>query len=736
MMQGLVATLMALGCGAVGASGQEIHVSPDAAEGGDGTAERPLRLEAAAARLRPGDVCVLRGGRYRRTLVLDGLKGEPGRPIVFRAAPGPAAVLDGTMPVEGPWVQVEGRIYSKRLDADAWQLFVDGRPADLARFPDASLLDGSVWDMQTSMLRPDRATETELDCAALAGRGTGFTGAVAVLAVGHWLTYARPVAHHDASRIEYEARLEGAKGQDVTVRRYPYFSLLGRACLDRPNEWWFDSRTKTAFLWAPGGRDPVEAGPVEARVRDYGLVVRGSSDLRFEGLELFACAPFVDRSERIRFEGCRFRYPSEHKFVLGRFEWFSPHRSSPDRPGNNMFVLREGREYALVDCVVEYCNSPVGLLAEGIRVENCLFHDIEWDVNSDGGSGSVWVGAGARAVRNTIHTCGNSEGLRPRGPGAEIAWNHLYRMGLMQIDGAAINCGMQAHRGLAVHHNWVHDSNREAVRMDYPDADGLHPDGVAGCFAYNVMWNSQLPMVKGDRNLVYNNVSFHHHRHGQFGGGTLAGERDLGIPGFRKIHSGVVFNENTVARNNIARLGHFLGKDGDRLPCREDHNLNVPGAALAALRDPFNRDFRPKPDSGAVDGGAPVREADRPSPETPVVAGEVLGPAPDIGAYEHGTRNYWIPGRVLPHASTPVPPDGAEAVRPDADLMFLGGRGATGHVVYMGDAPDRLEKKAELVDTNVFPPGKLESGRSYHWRVDAVREGETVRGPIWRFKVR
>ena len=30
----------------------------------------------------------------------------------------------------------------------------------------------------------------------------------------------------------------------------------------------------------------------------------------------------------------------------------------------------------------------------------------------------------------TIHTCGNSEGLRPRGAGAEIAYNHVYRMGL------------------------------------------------------------------------------------------------------------------------------------------------------------------------------------------------------------------------------------------------------------------------------------------------------------------
>ena len=81
--------------------------------------------------------------------------------------------------------------------------------------------------------------------------------------------------------------------------------------------------------------------------------------------------------------------------MLGRFEWFSPARSRPEHAGNNMFILRNGRNYALTNCCIEYCNSPVGLLADGIRVENCLFHDIEWDVNSDGGSGSVWLGAGA-----------------------------------------------------------------------------------------------------------------------------------------------------------------------------------------------------------------------------------------------------------------------------------------------------------------------------------------------------
>ena len=45
-------------------------------------------------------------------------------------------------------------------------------------------------------------------------------------------------------------------------------------------------------------------------------------------------------------------------------------------------------------------------------VENCLFSDIEWEVNSNGGSGAVMIGKDGIFRRNTITRCGNSEGLR------------------------------------------------------------------------------------------------------------------------------------------------------------------------------------------------------------------------------------------------------------------------------------------------------------------------------------
>ncbi len=727
--------------------GVEFFVAPGGSDGNPGTLDRPFAtIQHGIEQLHPGDTLYLRGGRYREQVMARRLRGDEDTPICLRNYPGETAVIDGTEPVEalaeGSWIHQTGATYSIRLKQDVWQLFLDDQPAQPARFPNAGLRDGGIWDMRVSMLKPSEVTSTSLVCPELAAGGRDFTGAVAVLAVGHWLTYARPVLAHGkgASEIRFDSQLPDVRGQEVEHKPNTYFYLLGKACLECENEWWFDVQTRTAWFWAAGGRNPAEAGSVVARVRDYGLVIQGAQHVQIRGLEFFACAPFADQAEGIRFEDCRFRYPSENKFMLGRFEWFSPSKSGPDHAGNNMFLLRRGRQYALTNCLVEFCNSPVGLLAEGIQVENCLFHDIEWDVNSDGGSGSVWIGPGARAIRNTIHTCGNSEGLRPIGPGAEIAWNHLYRMGLMQIDGAAINCGMQTHRGLAVHHNWVHNCNREAIRFDYPDTDSLHPDGQAGTLCFNVMWNCQLPMVKGDRNLVYNNVSFGHHKHGEFGGASLDSVRDLVILGFRKIHRNIVFNERTLARNNIARLGHFM--NGDELPCREDHNLNIPRAASEALRDPPNWDFRPKADSGAVDAGGVIRDEDRPDRDTPLVAVEPLGKAPDIGAYEHGATSYWIPGRQYSYATTPVPPAGAVNVKAETDLIWLQGYQSVTSDVYFGtsraavEAGGRSSKefKGSQKD-NIFNPGALAGGTEYFWRIDAVDAGDKIgKGAVWSFR--
>ena len=57
----------------------------------------------------------------------------------------------------------------------------------------------------------------------------------------------------------------------------------------------------------------------------------------------------------------------------------------------------------------------------------------------------------------------------------------------------------------------------------------------------------------------------------------------------------------------------------------------------------INLDFRPKPDSILIDNG---------KSEEPIPAG-YIGQAPDMGAYEFGANDYWIPGRKEAGALSP-----------------------------------------------------------------------------------
>jgi hypothetical protein len=99
---------------------------------------------------------------------------------------------------------------------------------------------------------------------------------------------------------------------------------------------------------------------------------------------------------------------------------------------------------------------------------------------------------------------------------------------------------------------------------------------------------------------------------------------------------------------------------------------------------------------------------------------DYVGTAPDIGPYEYGAKDYWIPGRQLERASRPVPPDGSTTVKADADLMWLGGYKADIHDVYFNASADEIRRAKRgdpcfrntfVGSANSFDPGALVAGR-------------------------
>jgi hypothetical protein len=69
--------------------------------------------------------------------------------------------------------------------------------------------------------------------------------------------------------------------------------------------------------------------------------------------------------------------------------------------------------------------------------------------------------------------------------------------------------------------------------------------------------------------------------------------------------------------------------------------------------------------------------------------------------------------------------------------MFLEAYRTKHHRVFFGAEANKLKQIAEFENdsTNIVKPPALEPGKTYYWKVEAVRTGgKTVSSPVWRFK--
>ena len=346
-------------------------------------------------------------------------------------------------------------------------------------------------------------------------------------------------------------------------------------------------------------------------------------------------------------------------------------------------------------------------------------------------SRSISINDPSLVRRVSIADVGSSVGIKGGKLGGLYILNDICCFGGLQYDGAALQMGgREKYRYLF---NWSHDHPKRSYRFDA--ATNPSYSNAFGEIAYNLAWNTPGGMaIKGDDHLIHNNL--------------MLGDSKIELFNMKRWAS---HNQRTVVANNI--VDRFEAGIDDRSGITPPpkakvlsimHN-NRTDDVTAHLRDPENLDFRPRAGSPLVDAGYRLAPGEVPWKDTAIVGMDsFVGMAPDIGAYEYGAEAYWIPGFRFDHASRPVPPDGTATAKADADLMWLGGYGAVAHHVWFGT--DAAAVAAAGVESpeyrgvfagqrNIFGPGELEPGHAYYWRVDAVRDGEVVKGETWTLTV-
>jgi len=722
----------------------QYYVATTGSDTNAGTLAQPFAtIQHAVGVLLPGDTCTIRGGTYREVVDLSGVAGASGNPITLTAYPNEEVVLDGTIPISSSWTQDSGSIYKTTLSEDIWQLFVDGKMMTLARFPNAPAFSDLMWDLDASrrMKLPDYKSDSmngrvvdDPDSGAvdaLADAGVSFEGCVAMLNFAPPLNTARVITNHVAGSDQFDY----SPVIDKYKRHLAYYLEGGvdnaeRAMLDSREEWAYDESTKTLYLWADDGLNPDERTIAGKNQSHFFIGDASTRYITIDGLDFFATAFKFSGSDYITVQNCNLDYCAYSQRALGSILWAEP-------------AFFEGSESDFcVECTVYNCefsyssgSALIGLYVQDLLVENNLFYHTAYSCASRlAGNTSKMVSTfdidysrGCIFRRNTVERSGSSQTVRIRRDydGPVVPWvveyNYVTDCSLLQSDGAAIYSPGASVVESAGRYNWMLGNKARDFRWDGANdpvvtsisaniyrnvamdtgnkghISNLHPD-----------WKADGYRLKGDLHEIYNNLAI--------------GERSaLNVA----VDKGG--NTNSVTRNNAAEAltpdpipgivsNNFIGQD-------ELKNIKQ------LLRDPDNWDFRPKAEAvELIDQGTPVT-CSVDGQNIDITAG-YHGAAPDLGAYEYGDTDYWIPGRQLPQASMPVPPSGNRNVKLDADLMWLGGLGATSYEVYFGTDPHSLTAQGSQ-SNNIFSPGPLAPDTVYYWRVDSIGPNGTVTGDVW-----
>jgi len=634
----------------------QFYVSPAGSDDQPGTREKPFGSLAHACRqLRPGDVLWIDAGRYRQPLQLEGLRGTPDRPIVLRAVPNGRVVFDGTLPLDLHWVRYRGKIWKATVPQPIWQLFAGQQMLTPARWPNASMTDPDFWNQKVTWRKMapesrfglviDQRPESDpprnyvaedegaswgirlpegVNTQSLAATGVDMTGAVAVMNIGSWMTWAQFIEHHEPGS-----------------NRFTYSTDFSGQGLDVPGEWWFEPRSRTLYLIPPEAKLPDELR-LRGKVVTYMVDLRECSYLVLDGIDFFGATFRLADCEHVTIENSRLLYPSFSRRVLGELGPIAGTRleSRRRRTEPNANVIR--------NCRFEYMDGPALVLRNerGDLIENCLFHDVDYSCVGDGTTIRLH-GQDHTIRRCTIYNTGASECVVGDN-GVHVQYCHFWNVGKLQHDGGAVQFGTFS-EPVEVDHNWSHDHPKNGYRFD-GSGGPPRPHSQYGIMHHNVTWNTNGMVVKGDRHLIHNNTLWRC-------------PKGLVIMDWLPMNG---INRQTVTLNNLAEVIQKRWFSAQRKPIPGFARCNLEADAARLLRDPANWDFRARPetepliDRGTQDG-RPYR----------FFRGiEYLGSAPEIGAYELGEKSYWIPGFQDECASTPIPPDGAQQVKRDADGLF------------------------------------------------------------------
>jgi len=610
-----------------------------------------------------------------------------------------------------------------------------------ARWPNALWSDKSVFNntfWAKSDITSTRGTMVDNGSADLAASGLNMTGAMAVLNIGSYNTFAKQVLWHEPNGNNFT--YEDDVGNIVfKPKNNQYFLDSKLELLDNPGEWFYEKETQKLYFIPPnGGACPDrDSGKLRGRTVTHSLVIRTTKNLFLKNLDFFASNVEAvglkkneDEIDEINLDSINFFYPSSSKRML----------QDNAVPQRTKLVAKMHGSISVVNCTFFGAEgSALYYWSKKSKIHNNLFAWNDWSGHmgqkKNGGYGTVYSSPTSKDeefIGNTLWYNGASAGYRS-GKTPMISDNLVVGQGDGEImhDGSGIQLQTEGQIGSKILRNWVYDSPKYAIRFDHStnDPDNL---GHSGEMSNNVVWNTMGMMVKGNNHTIESNLALDNTEKFEHAGSLLV------------IHilrtENVVQNQITAVKNNAATRA-----DGGtnmnvpwpypRWPLAGITENNYSGEDLNKLLvDVDNKDFRPKSNNALTASGN---------------TGQIIGDATGnlIGPYpskdEADITQYDIPGQKLDIASYPIPADGSTVKERDV-VMFRPGFRCASNKIYVSAAngivpttpAKTLAINANGRPDNVVKVNAVNDG-VYRWRVDCIDEesGAVREGDVWTFKV-
>jgi hypothetical protein len=523
----------------------EVHVSPDGDDNSDGSANRPFATlaraqdEVRAIRTRGVDGPVgvrIMPGRYvmKETLALTGEdSGTAESPVVYRAEQPGKVVLYGGQTLSG-FQPVTDLAILERLPEEArdrvWQcdlkslgindyaalrvrgfaqppspatleLFVDGKPMTLARWPNEGFVgirklvqSGSRAEKQPSVFEyeSDRhARWTRAEDAWLFGY-FHFLWADATIKIGSIDPAARTVTTAEAYHY-------GGRGMDTRQGIIYYaFNLLEE--IDQPGEWYLDRTKGVLYLYPPS--DPrssvIEIGMLSAPM----ITLDRVSHVRFEGLVL----------DLARYNGIHCT-ESQHCLFAG---------CTVSRMAGNGITIQGGQANGLLGCDIHTLGrrgvEVIGgdratLTPAGHFVENCQIHSFA-RIDRTYTPAIQLEGVGNRVAYNLLHNSPSSV-MRIEGNDHVVEFNEVHSAVRESDDQGAIDIFRNpTYRGNIFRYNHFHHVGKSGGEAHVHGQAAIRfDDAISGQLVYGNVFHrasngnfGAIQMNSGRDNVIDNNL--------------------------------------------------------------------------------------------------------------------------------------------------------------------------------------------------------------------------------------